>query len=109
MNEVLTFLQNYGVGIVIGCDCVLIAILIVCLKKVRATKKKLDMVTDCVQNYLSVIMDEESAEGGEEAKQQQKEPRQINMEETVLRDDAKSRVEEEQNRLISTVLQEIFP
>ena len=105
----LTFLQNYGVGIVIGCDCVLIAILIVCLKKVRATKKKLDMVTDCVQNYLSVIMDEESAEGGEEAKQQQKEPRQINMEETVLRDDAKSRVEEEQNRLISTVLQEIFP
>ena len=109
MNEVLTFLQNYGVGIVIGCDCVLIAILIVCLKKVRATKKKLDMVTDCVQNYLSVIMDEESAEGGEEAKQQQKEPRQINIEETVLRDDAKSRVEEEQNRLISTVLQEIFP
>lgn len=105
----LTFLQNYGVGIVIGCDCVLIAILIVCLKKVRATKKKLDMVTDCVQNYLSVIMDEESAEGGEEAKQQQKEPRQINIEETVLRDDAKSRVEEEQNRLISTVLQEIFP
>ena len=105
----LTFLQNYGVGIVIGCDCVLIAILIVCLKKVRATKKKLDMVTDCVQNYLSVIMDEESAEGGEEAKQQQKEPKQINMEETVLRDDAKSRVEEEQNRLISTVLQEIFP
>ena len=109
MNEVLTFLQNYGVGIVIGCDGVLIAILIVCLKKVRATKKKLDMVTDCVQNYLSVIMDEESAEGGEEAKQQQKEPKQINMEETVLRDDAKSRVEEEQNRLISTVLQEIFP
>lgn len=109
MNEVLTFLQNYGVGIVIGCDCVLIAILIVCLKKVRATKKKLDMVTDCVQNYLSVIMDEESAEGGEEAKQQQKEPKQINIEETVLRDDAKSRVEEEQNRLISTVLQEIFP
>ncbi len=105
----LTFLQNYGVGIVIGCDCVLIAILIVCLKKVRATKKKLDMVTDCVQNYLSVIMDEESAEGGEEAKQQQKEPKQINIEETVLRDDAKSRVEEEQNRLISTVLQEIFP
>ena len=105
----LTFLQNYGVGIVIGCDCVLIAILIVCLKKVRATKKKLDMVTDCVQNYLSVIMDEESAEGGEEAKQQQKEPTQINIEETVLRDDAKSRVEEEQNRLISTVLQEIFP
>lgn len=105
----LTFLQNYGVGIVIGCDCVLIAILIVCLKKIWATKKKLDMVTDCVQNYLSVIMDEESAEGGEEAKQQQKEPKQINIEETVLRDDAKSRVEEEQNRLISTVLQEIFP
>lgn len=79
-------------------EVTIIAFLCIAIHKIHKTKKKIDAISQAVENYLSIIMEEELSERQDvvnDAPKIQKTAQQIR--------------EEEQNRLISSVLQEIFP
>lgn len=123
MKELITFLQNYGIGIVVIMNCVWMVILIICLRKISKIKKKLEQVTACVQSYINAVMDEEGVDdspgqqrqdanavlAGATAKNSVNTIGLYNIEETEMQENQIAQLKEQQNRLISTVLEEIFP
>lgn len=96
MNEIIVFLQTYGIGIIFILNCVCVVILAISLQKISKTKKKLEQVTTYVQEYIDAVMKEEVISNS-------------NIEENQTQQNDTAQLKEQQNSLISAVLQEIFP
>lgn len=101
MSIVVSFVQEYGqILLVSGFGLVVLLILIVqfcLLRRVNRVQRKINSVTERVGNYLEVIMESEPA------------PTDENVEGRTRLSEEKMNREEEENRIISSVLQEIFP
>lgn len=74
-------------------QAVLLIILLVTAHRVRMMKKEMDKVSEQVRNYLDIVL-----ENGEQ-----------DAEQTNVIKIGDAQKDEEENRIISTVLQEIFP
>lgn len=102
MSELMNLVQVNGQAVAVVCAGAILLILstlvilqIRLLQRVKRVQNKVDAVTERVENYLSVILESE-------AETEEMEQRAIALQEKIQR-------EEEENRIISTVLQEIFP
>ncbi len=98
MTEIIAFAQTHTDGILLIAQVLTVAFICVTIHKINMTKKRIDSITEAVENYLEVVMEEESS------------PK------TVIVNDAQENIkstrqnrEEEQNHLITAVLEEIFP
>ena len=97
------FIQKNGEGILFAALLVMIVLTIVQLHKINKMNRRITSIVKSVENYLSVIMEEdEPAEERAKTSQQSKN-------ETIDTAEIKEREMEAQNSLISEVLQEIFP
>jgi hypothetical protein len=100
---IIGFLQSNTDWILLLGLLALLVCTIIQLHKIKKMNRRIDSVVNSVENYLSVIMkDEERA--GEET------PAKSGFtSENFVPNDAKKEKQEEQSRLVSAVLQEIFP
>ena len=87
-NQALLVMVTFGLVQVI-----LLIILLVTAHRVRMMKKEMDKIGTQVRNYLDVVLENEETDAQEQ---------------NIIRTDNTKR-DEEENRIISTVLQEIFP
>ncbi len=97
MTEIMLWMAAHKVALVIGgfalAEVILLSVLLVTAHRVRMMKKEMDKVGEQVKNYLNIVLENE-------------------VEDTLENDRAEmrnSKRDEEENRIISTVLQEIFP
>lgn len=97
------FIQNNAEGILFAGMLVMIVLTIVQLHKINKMNRKIASTVRSVENYLSVIMEEDESES-EKATISQQSRNDI----TDTAGEKESEMEA-QNRLISAVLQEIFP
>jgi predicted negative regulator of RcsB-dependent stress response len=79
-----------GAGGIFVVQMILLVVQLVVAHRVRVVKRQLENITEQVQQYLRVVLD---AEGPEESNTK----------------NAQKTFDEEESRLISAVLQEIFP
>lgn len=100
METVLVFTQTYADGILLGIQLVMVILLCVVIHKISVTKRKMDKITKAVEGYLSVIMEEDLSSAGKASDTGYADETAENLKQQQI---------EEQNRLISAVLQEIFP
>jgi Sec-independent protein translocase protein TatA len=97
------FLQNYTGGLLLLGMLILIVCAVVQLHKIKKLSRKIGRVVKAVEEYLAVVMgDEDSAEA-------EQLPQTEATTETLTRNSEKEDKQEEQSRLVSAVLQEIFP
>lgn len=101
MSAIITFVQaNMWLVIAGGFGLGMLVILLVqlcLLRRVNKVQRKINAITEKVGRYLEVIM----------APEPETQSREADMEIRVSEE--KMRKEEEQNRIISSMLQEIFP
>ena len=101
MQEILLFVQAHTLPIVAGIVGLFLLIQLILqiklVRKMSRMQKKIDTITDKVGEYLAVVMDPENEVQEEKADADLK----ISQE--------KMQREEEETRIISAVLQEIFP
>lgn len=100
METLLAAGQAYIQEISLGIQVILLVLFCIMAHKITVTKQKIDMITKTVEEYFAAVMEEETTESitavdAENPKENA----------SIL----KQQQEEEQNRLISSVLQEIFP
>lgn len=102
MSEIVKLLETNGqivaaagMGLLALMLLILVILQIRLLQRVKKVQSKVDTVTERVGSYLTVILDSEA-----EAEEMDKQT--IALQEKMQR-------EEEENRIISAVLQEIFP
>jgi hypothetical protein len=100
------FLRNPAEGILLLGMMVLIVCTIVQLHKIRKLNKKIETIVKSVEAYLTVIMEEEE---NPDEKQQAKTEATEKIPAKTYEQEEKQTKQEEQSRLISSVLQEIFP
>ena len=101
MNELLVFAQeNPEMILLFAADIFLAFLLLIALHKINKTKKMLKNITEAVENYLQEILAEEEQSAGQIS---------LSAEQSEQKSSETMSKEEEQNRLISAVLQEIFP
>lgn len=93
-------MQNGREDLLLAGLAVAIILLMAQLHKINKANKKIDAIVKSVEGYLSVILEEDE---NREAEQPQ------NVKCLKADSDDKKVESEEQNRLISAVLQEIFP
>lgn len=97
MTMVMTWIQTYWkellFGLFWGIQVLLLIFLAVVVHRTSMIKKKMNQITSKVGEYLNVVMQEDDEKPEEEVK-------------TVS---LQRQMEEEENRLISSVLREIFP
>jgi hypothetical protein len=98
------FLQNPAEGILLLGMTVLIVCTIVQLHKIRKLNKKIETIVKSVGAYLTVIMEEE-----ENTDEKVKTDAIVKIPAKTREQEEKQTKQEEQSRLISAVLQEIFP
>lgn len=98
MEKVLDFYNTYGIGVIGALILLLMIVTSVLIHKINIIQKRMNTIAVEVKRYLALVMEEDQAEelrakaiANAEGNQQKK------------------RQEEEQNRLISAVLEEIFP
>jgi hypothetical protein len=104
MEKVISeFLRNNTDWILILGLLVLLVCTIIQLHKIKKMNRRIDSVVKSVENYLSVIMKDEERAGEEAPAKSGLAP------EYFVPNDAKKEKQEEQSRLVSAVLQEIFP
>lgn len=100
MSEIILFVQTYGQWLAAGIFALLLIVLLVnqfrLLRRVKKLQRNIDGIAAKVRDYLAVVMDSEEREPVRDAR----ENRAVS---------AKGRNEEEDSRLVSSVLQEIFP
>lgn len=96
MAQLYALIYEYAVPATIGMQLVLILLVLILVHKINAMKKKMNRIIAKVNDYLTVILEDEPDESGALQAERKKEPQ-------------KELDAEAQNRLISTVLQEIFP
>lgn len=101
MQEILLFVQAHTLLIVAGIVGLFLLIQLILqiklVRKMSRMQKKIDTITDKVGEYLAVVMEPETESQEEKADADLK----ISQE--------KMQREEEETRIISAVLQEIFP
>jgi hypothetical protein len=97
------FLQNNTDWILILGLLVLLICTIIQLHKIKKMNRRIDCVIKSVENYLAVVMDEVEKAGEGQPVNPGLPP------EHLVPNDAKQKKQEEQSRLVSAVLQEIFP
>ena len=97
MTEIMLWTAAHKMALTMGgfalAEAIILAVLLAMAHRVRMMKKEMDKVTEQVRNYLNIVLENEE-------------------ENTVENACAKmpdSKRDEEENRIISTVLQEIFP
>lgn len=100
MNDFLLFCQENLVPMLFAWNVLLFLLMIIAIHKMNQTKKTLDHITGAVEGYLSAILSDE---------ERTTEPVSEDLRRTESESGACHSKEEEQNRLISAVLQEIFP
>jgi hypothetical protein len=100
------FLQNPAEGILLLGMMVLIVCTIVQLHKIRKLNKKIETIVKSVEAYLAVIMEDEE---NTDEKLQMKTDAAVKIPAKTREQEEKQTKQEEQSRLISAVLQEIFP
>jgi hypothetical protein len=93
MNEIFLMLLENREAILLGTDALLVILALIAIQRTNSTKRKIERIAGEVEKYISVILAEENG----------------NCEEPGRKPDPVLTVEEEQNHLISAVLQEIFP
>jgi predicted Holliday junction resolvase-like endonuclease len=102
------FLQNPAEGILLVGMLVLIVCTIVQIHKIRKLNKKIETIVKSVEAYLTAIMEDE--EKTDEKLQVKTEAVKIPAKAYEQEEkQTKQTKQEEQSRLISAVLQEIFP
>lgn len=101
MQEILLFVQAHTLLVVAGVVGLFLLIQLILqirlVRKMSRMQKKIDTITDKVGEYLAVVMDPENESQEEKADADLKISRE------------KMQREEEETRIISAVLQEIFP
>ena len=101
MQEILLFVQAHTLLIVAGIVGLFLLIQLILqiklVRKMSRMQKKIDTITDKVGEYLAVVMEPETESQEEKADADLKISRE------------KMQREEEETRIISAVLQEIFP
>lgn len=101
MQEILLFVQANTLPIVAGIVGLFLLIQLILqiklVRKMSRMQKKIDTITDKVGEYLAVVMEPETESQEEKADADLKISRE------------KMQREEEETRIISAVLQEIFP
>ncbi len=101
MQEILLFVQAHTLSIVAGIVGLFLLIQLILqiklVRKMSRMQKKIDTITDKVGEYLAVVMEPENESQEEKADADLKISRE------------KMQREEEETRIISAVLQEIFP
>lgn len=101
MQEILLFVQAHTLLIVAGIVGLFLLIQLILqiklVRKMSRMQKKIDTITDKVGEYLAVVMEPENESQEEKADADLKISRE------------KMQREEEETRIISAVLQEIFP
>ena len=101
MQEILLFVQAHTLPIVSGIVGLFLLIQLILqiklVRKMSRMQKKIDTITDKVGEYLAVVMEPENESQEEKADADLKISRE------------KMQREEEETRIISAVLQEIFP
>ena len=101
MQEILLFVQAHTLLIVAGIVGLFLLIQLILqiklVRKMSRMQKKIDTITDKVGEYLAVVMEPETGSQEEKADADLKISRE------------KMQREEEETRIISAVLQEIFP
>ncbi len=107
MKEILILGQTYEAEIMLGMMVFLLILSVLSLLKISATKRKLNHVIHTVQNYLEAVCEEEST-SPETGMAQCSETEPV-MQKGMDKKPEKSSKDEEQSRIISAVLQEIFP
>lgn len=106
MKEIVMFGQTYEKEIMLGMMAFLLVLSMISLLKISATKRKLTHVVKLVQDYLEAVCEEETEKPAVSIKNLP--------EETSIHTDTEEKIvkktkDEEQSRIISAVLQEIFP
>ena len=101
MQEILLFVQAHTLLIVAGIVGLFLLIQLILqiklVRKMSRMQKKIDTITDKVGEYLAVVMEPENESQEEKADADLKISRE------------KMQREEEETRIISAVIQEIFP
>lgn len=101
MQEILLFVQAHTLLVVAGVVGLFLLIQLILqiklVRKMSRMQKKIDTITDKVGEYLAVVMEPETESQAEKAAADLKISRE------------KMQREEEETRIISAVLQEIFP
>lgn len=97
MNEIFVLFEAYEQELLLVLIGATLIVSIISLHKIKITKKRLEQVIATVSDYLSTVYEEEKAENS---------PKVGDVSKKDLTNAAKV---EEQSRLISAVLQEIFP
>lgn len=101
MSAIITFVQANGQLLLVGGFGLLLFVIlfvqISLLRRVGKMQRKINAVTERVGNYLEVIMESDP------------EPAPESKELAVRVSEEKMRREEEESRIISSMLQEIFP
>lgn len=101
MQEILLFVQAHTLLVVAGVVGLFLLIQLILqiklVRKMSRMQKKIDTITDKVGEYLAVVMEPENESQEEKADADLKISRE------------KMQREEEESRIISAVLQEIFP
>jgi hypothetical protein len=93
MNEFFTMLLENREAILLGTDGLLVILALIAIQRTNSTKRKIECIAGEVEKYIAAVLEEENG----------------NCEEPGRKPDPVLPREEEQNRLISAVLQEIFP
>lgn len=107
MKEILMLGQAYEEEIMLGMMAFLLILSIISLLQISATRRKLNHVVKTVQDYLEAVCEEESMNS--EAGMQQSSEKNPAIHTGADEKAAKNAKDEEQSRIISAVLQEIFP
>jgi hypothetical protein len=93
MNEFFMMLLENREAILLGTDGLLVILALIAIQRTNSTKRKIERIAGEVEKYIAAVLEEENG----------------NCEEPGRKPDPVLPGEEEQNRLISAVLQEIFP
>jgi hypothetical protein len=93
MNEFFMMLLENREAILLGTNGLLVILALIAIQRTNSTKRKIDRIAGEVEKYIAAVLEEESG----------------NCKAPGRKPDPQLPMEEEQNRLISAVLQEIFP
>lgn len=106
MKEIFMLGQAYEKEIMLGMMVLLLVLSMISLLMISATKRKLNHVLKIVQDYLEAVCAEET-EGSNVNRE--KSPAEVAVHTETKEKLVKKSKDEEQSRIISSVLQEIFP
>lgn len=103
MSTMITFVQANGWMILAGSFglgmLVILVVQLCLLRRVGKMQRKINAITEKVGRYLAVIMEPDPQVQGQDA----------GVNASIRGSQERMRQEEEQNRIISSMLQEIFP